>query len=501
LLYNSELGSTIDLSKMSGQEAIDLTSNLATIQNGLNQITEGTGKDNPLSFLAGPISKAVTATKDYATSIKNAQKQDADYYKNKIKAIDLEIKKINEAANARKKALQEQQDSESFSTEIKKKQLEYQDALAAGDMSRAAQAQLDIQQLTKEKQMKSAIAAIDAKQEADVKIKEAQKQKLQDAEDKFNKGIQLSMAKSSETTANLAKLTNIRDEIERLTILSRTPGADKKGIQKQVAEILTGLKSGTSEEKKMYSQYEKQYGGGGDRPWNQNNPLSMAGNLLSAMNSSMSAKGISDSTFQNAVTKFDAAVEKFKNKPGDGSKDRPIVITKDYSSSVTKGGSGGRLSAKLLISENKLKAGNFINYLGKDYQVLEHDLLKPVTAAMGGYIKNYQTGSFGGVRGPGTGTSDSIPAMLSNGEYVINADSVKKYGIQTFDAFNNKKYSMGGPVTRVPYANGGLATNSGSMYNINVTLNGSNLDANDVARSIHREMKMREIASGRSRTV
>jgi hypothetical protein len=60
---------------------------------------------------------------------------------------------------------------------------------------------------------------------------------------------------------------------------------------------------------------------------------------------------------------------------------------------------------------------------------------------------------------------------------------------------------MGGPVTRVPYANGGLATNSGSMYNINVTLNGSNLDANDVARSIHREMKMREIASGRSRTL
>jgi hypothetical protein len=91
--------------------------------------------------------------------------------------------------------------------------------------------------------------------------------------------------------------------------------------------------------------------------------------------------------------------------------------------------------------------------------------------------------------------------MLSNGEYVINADSVKKYGVQTFNAFNNKKYAMGGPVTRMPYADGGLATSGGSMYNINVTLNGSNLDANDVARAIHREMKMREIASGRSRTV
>jgi TP901 family phage tail tape measure protein len=502
LLYNSELGSTIDLSKMSGQEAIDLTSNLATIQNGLNQITEGTGKDNPLSFLADPISKAKSATNDYVTSIKNAQKQDADYYKNKIKAIDLEIKKINEAANARKKALQEQQDSESFSTEIKKKQLEYQDALAAGDMSRAAQAQLDIQQLTKEKQIKSAIAAIDEKQEADVKVKEAQKQKLQDAEDKFNKGVQTSMAKSAETTANLAKLTNIRDEIERLTILGRSPGADKVGIKKQIAEILTGLKSGTADEKKMYSQYEKQYGGGGDRPYNQNNPLSMAGNLLTAMNSSMTAKGVSDSAFQSAVTKFDEAVNKFKNVPGVGTKDSPLAITGTYKTTGSAAGGkqvDGRLQAPDLIKSNKLKAGQYITYQGTTYYVSVDDYIIPQKRAMGGIVKYYRPG--GQVSGPGTGTSDSIPAMLSNGEYVINADSVKKYGIQTFEAFNNKKYAMGGYVQRMPYAQGGLAKSANSLYNINVTLNGSDLDANDVARAIHREMKMREITAGRSRTV
>ena len=513
LLYNSELGSTIDLAAMSGQDAIDLTSNLAIIQNGLNQITEDTSDKNPLSFLAGAISKAKTATNDYTRSIKSAQKQDSDYYRNKIKAIDLEIKKINEAANARKKALQEQQDSESFSTEIKKKQIEYQDALAAGDMSRAAQAQADIQQLTKEKQLKSAIAAIDKKQEADVKIKETQKQKLQDAEDRFNKGIQISMAKSAETTANLAKLTNIRDEIERLAILGRSPGADKTGIKKQIAELLTGLKSGTADEKKMYAEYEKKFGGGGGGSlYNQNNPMAMAGNLLSSLNSSMSLKGISDSTFQNAVAKFDAAVEKFKNKPGDGSKERPIGVTKDYTlgkeRTVAAGSKGSYtyrqvIEAKDLIKGEGLKAGQSITYQGNEYVVLTNNELelvpKPIKKAMGGIIKHYNPG--GRVYGPGTGTSDSIPAMLSNGEYVINADSVKKYGIQTFDAFNNKKYSMGGPVTRMPYANGGLATSGSSMYNINVTLNGSNLDANDVARAIHREMKMREIASGRSRTL
>ena len=38
------------------------------------------------------------------------------------------------------------------------------------------------------------------------------------------------------------------------------------------------------------------------------------------------------------------------------------------------------------------------------------------------------TGS-GEVDGPGTGTSDSIPAMLSDGEFVFTAKSVKQIGV------------------------------------------------------------------------
>ena len=42
----------------------------------------------------------------------------------------------------------------------------------------------------------------------------------------------------------------------------------------------------------------------------------------------------------------------------------------------------------------------------------------------GGVVKAATGGS---IRGSGTGTSDSIPAMLSNGEYVVNARQAKKY--------------------------------------------------------------------------
>lgn len=49
----------------------------------------------------------------------------------------------------------------------------------------------------------------------------------------------------------------------------------------------------------------------------------------------------------------------------------------------------------------------------------------------GGY---YATGGL--IRGPGTGTSDSILSRVSNGEYVIRASSVSKYGTEMFDQLN-----------------------------------------------------------------
>ena len=48
-----------------------------------------------------------------------------------------------------------------------------------------------------------------------------------------------------------------------------------------------------------------------------------------------------------------------------------------------------------------------------------------IKKATGGYIS-----------GPGTGTSDSIPAMLSNGEYVLRSSAVDRIGIGTLNAMN-----------------------------------------------------------------
>lgn len=75
-----------------------------------------------------------------------------------------------------------------------------------------------------------------------------------------------------------------------------------------------------------------------------------------------------------------------------------------------------------------------------------------VTAATGGYI-----------RGPGTGTSDSIPARLSDGEYVVRAAMVSHYGVDFLHALNRgqlRKFAQGGLVStpRMPsYPEPGLS--------------------------------------------
>lgn len=81
----------------------------------------------------------------------------------------------------------------------------------------------------------------------------------------------------------------------------------------------------------------------------------------------------------------------------------------------------------------------------------------------------YATG--GHVRGPGTGTSDSILARLSNGEYVMRAAAVRKWGVNALDRLNGlqlPKFADGGLVSAASQAG------SPSLGTINLMLDGQN---------------------------
>jgi hypothetical protein len=69
--------------------------------------------------------------------------------------------------------------------------------------------------------------------------------------------------------------------------------------------------------------------------------------------------------------------------------------------------------------------------------------LTDAASSAGSWLTNLFTFADGGpVSGPGTGRSDSIPAMLSNGEFVVNSGATKKYR-PLLDALNYTKYADG----------------------------------------------------------
>lgn len=79
--------------------------------------------------------------------------------------------------------------------------------------------------------------------------------------------------------------------------------------------------------------------------------------------------------------------------------------------------------------------------------------------------------SGGQVFGPGTATSDSIPAYLSAGEFVVRAKAVDHYGPQIFAALNSlrlpkfpvPRFNAGGIVDSINHSIGALRFNTGGM--------------------------------------
>lgn len=77
-------------------------------------------------------------------------------------------------------------------------------------------------------------------------------------------------------------------------------------------------------------------------------------------------------------------------------------------------------------------------------------------ALVSGFFKWAGFASGGYVAGPGTATSDSIPARLSNGEYVVNARAVSRLGVAFLDAINGLSSGPRFSAGRLAFAEGGL---------------------------------------------
>jgi hypothetical protein len=113
-----------------------------------------------------------------------------------------------------------------------------------------------------------------------------------------------------------------------------------------------------------------------------------------------------------------------------------------------------------------------MNALGSDYQVIQNRVNRILYQgyANGGMVASYlANGGFPGM--PRIGT-DTVPAMLTPGEFVVRKYAVDKFGADNLKAINNGSYS------------------GGSVYNYNMSVNvRSDANPDEIARTVMTQIK------------
>jgi hypothetical protein len=172
---------------------------------------------------------------------------------------------------------------------------------------------------------------------------------------------------------------------------------------------------------------------------------------------------------------------------GSRTKDTAMEITGNYGGNTHKGGITQEMRQKI-ANDYKVEIGQFFKYKGQIYKMTDGNSFIRM-AADGGYIS-----------GPGTGTSDSIPAMLSNGEFVVNAKSASSFGYGNLEAIN--KMAAGGLAARfdIPSYNtsSGMKQGGGNSSSSNVTINATLnfAEAPKNGRDLWKEFKQMAKAEG-----
>lgn len=123
-----------------------------------------------------------------------------------------------------------------------------------------------------------------------------------------------------------------------------------------------------------------------------------------------------------------------------------------------------------MVMAGKFQFGDLVDSMIRDLLRLSlyEGISKPLFDVFKSFLPTVNTGvaaaSGGYISGPGTATSDSIPARLSNGEYVVRASAVRAYGASFLEAINQMRLPRFAHVPNLSitrpghrFAEGGLA--------------------------------------------
>ena len=399
------------------------------------------------------------------------------------KQIDL----IRKAADEKLRALEATERRESYELQLQKARLNYQDAIAKGDFQAAERARLDLIQLQKSYQAEQAKLAIQEEARKKEEALQAEQKKNAEIEKKRQREFQDAQNEAARAQEAMAKIQMFTQQYKDLL------------LQKQTNEFITDPALRASSQRQTDNQLkslvqEIQAAGsiskgqkGGEIAQDIKNAF---GKFFDSKGNKLAFDAISQSPSYDPKTGLQVNNVFSKGKMGDVL-NRDLELVRSQASFITGGmtikqlaesisrdlGKGGQFTPKgsagvavnpgaetkdvssakdLYEGAKQAEAGkkqperysvdgivyNVFTYKGKRYaspvgSIGEVYTWDDVLKTKGNRVQNFVTG--GPVSGPGTGTSDSIPAMLSNGEYVINAASAANIGYDNLDRLNRMK--------------------------------------------------------------
>ena len=315
--------------------------------------------------------------------------------------LDEKSDRIKESSDAYIKSLQKNQKADSFYAQQRKTAFGALQKLASGDVFGFLQEREAMSEDARQFSYDQTIEGIEEKTDIELEAIDKVRERRQQEQDEYEKmmedkidGVQKLIDKESEMHENNMKIFD--DETEehsaqlekRLTNRSRNNGTAKN--------LIDDIKAG---EVKSYREVTKVFGEETAKRYEELVKAEMAA-LQLKLQAQVSTKDIELKAAEQQLIDIYNALIGFGNIPS------------NYQSATT-------------------------------YQTVSQ------TIGIPGFVRPAPPGrraSGGSIKGPGGPKSDVIPALLSNGEYVIQASSVSKYGKGMMDTINAGKFADGGIV-------------------------------------------------------
>ena len=513
-LFTAQIG--IDLSKIDSGLAIKLAGFTEAIGSGIAQLTKA--GDSATTF--GTVGSALEKLKKTIGSVSAATQRSAAAAQRsaqeELKLIAKKIKLIDDEKNKKLEALRATQEASNYALELQKLQIEYADAVSRGDMARANQAKLDIDQLTLNRQSELAQKAIEDAAEAAKAPLEKKSEGIQEASDKKAVALQNAQDRAAVAQEIASKLTTFQQQYNDLTqraVQSQyLPDEERVAEENKIKDSLVALikeiqvagTGNTALAKVVRDGFSKYF----DKDGKAVDATVTTKPTGSPTGFDKNGKPIYDTTTTinpNILNQFNrdvaAVADIAKDITGGTTLDRLRIALlkalgyKDKTEGISAFSTGTTADRNTLGKKGeKGVAETITNQLTGDKEYLQEGYYSAAPSLFKGGGRNLQPGDIlqvgpngsiialsmgsagvkktgsiriesidrnasppvlvwtvnkaagGHITGPGTGTSDSIPAMLSHGEYVVKASSVAKYGVSTLDAINTQKFHKGGAV-------------------------------------------------------